>query len=864
MKITNRETALQLIQKSRKDLVMEEFLANEKIIEVFSKTYEELKSEKKYLEELKVLIDPSSFDFQNVNAIIDFLNPSEWRKKMSVELPAMSDTLTDAYLSYQPLGILLHICPGNSFLGGLDSLLHGLVAGNLNIARVSQNTAPILPKILEMLQANGLPQHQAVIVEWKSGTQEIEDVFKKNVDAIVVWGGEQVIQTYQTGLAPGVRLIEYGPKLSFSILTEKTLKQAEQGSQSALEKIDGIVSDICRFEQASCSSTQHLLIQSAGHSADRANAMKILTDAMNRYCAVNPPVEKSKHEQIEMLKFLERAKLQKIQGRADFTSGYPDWCLHWADSDFHLSPSSLFRTLNVSSFQGEEDLKKLVSPVRHYLQTTSLGCEASEWEKLRDLLWKLGVNRVVQSGQSTTSTTGAPHDGGFLLSRFSRIVSAESKERRKHLWMSANKSETLRKIQEIMEVSKSSPLYLNRFQKMDLKNITWDQFESIPWLLREDLNEKGPPFSNELLTVPYENLMNAYLFTTGGSTGKPKYGVYSKKEWDQITDIFCREYEALGLSSSDRVANLFNSGGLWSAFIAVTESLEKLGCLNLPIGANIEPTQSLELMKSVKCTALFGLPSTILRLAHAASENQYEIKISKILFGGEHLNEPAKEYIKKVFNADIVMSGSYAAVDAGCIGYQCVHARGSLQHILENYAYVEICSEETGRPVQSGEIGEVIVTNLSRKLFPIIRLRTGDRARQHCEKCACGTDAMTIELLGRSDDMVRIGGANVFVSDVEKLVQKFSSTLSSFFQLRASKVGVDDSYELVLETASDTELSSSQKEKIELEYLKIAEELEYYLDKKFLKHFKISYLKPQSIVANSRTGKIPKVIDSRK
>jgi phenylacetate-coenzyme A ligase PaaK-like adenylate-forming protein len=117
------------------------------------------------------------------------------------------------------------------------------------------------------------------------------------------------------------------------------------------------------------------------------------------------------------------------------------------------------------------------------------------------------------------------------------------------------------------------------------------------------------------------------------------------------------------------------------------------------------------------------------------------------------------------------------------------------------------------------------VTNLSRRLFPIIRLRTGDRGRRLREPCACGSVAETFDLLGRSDDMVRAGGADILVSDVDRLCQRFPDALSLMYQLRIGKEGVDDCYELWIE--SKAPVTESLTKQVEAAYLEIADDLRH-------------------------------------
>jgi len=786
-------------------------------------------------------------------AVGEFLKPDTWNEKIRNELrlPRSLDQMWDgggrlASVAFRPLGVLLHITPGNSFWAGFESAIYGLVSGNANIVRLSCNVTPVLNVVVELLRECGMCEAQIQLCTWRSSDTRITDTAKNLVDAIAVWGGHEVIESFRVGLRPGIRLIEFGPKLSLSILTK-------EGTQVS-HHFDMITRDACAFEQMSCSSSQVLLIK---NDVDLPWVLETLARSFQKYSEESKPRMKSKHEQIEMLKELERAKRFKSEGKGDFISGYPDWLISVKPQGSQVEPSPLFRTLLIYRYQDDQGLKELLGSVRHYLQTASLACGVGEKMALTELLWDAGVNRVVAAGRSTESMEGAPHDGGFILQQFLRAVSFEDPEHAKHLWAWGDDNHHRQQLKAHLKSVDHVPFYSERVKR---------DFESTPWLKKEDMHRFGPPLGDKLMEKSFFECEDVFLFTTGGSTGEPKYNLYTRDEWEDVTDIFARQYEALGLTRQDRVVNLFVGGGLWSAFLAVSRGLEKLGCMNLPLGGDIEPKQALEIFRKFQVTGLIGLPSTILKLAHAAElEPEPRLRIPKILYKGEFMSEPMRNYVQKVFGSQLIKSGGYAAVDAGTVGYQCAHAQGGVHHVLERYCLVEICDEETGHQVSPGKVGEIIVTNFSKKLLPIIRLRTGDRGRQVLEPCVCGTRAFTFELLGRSDDMVRAGGANIFVSDVDKLCQNLNQELSYIYQMQVFKKGVDDAYKLVIEAARfmDDDEKKALLPKVRESYLGIAQELKHYIDEGYLRHFDIEILDEGSIKPHPKTRKIRRMVDLR-
>ena len=85
-----------------------------------------------------------------------------------------------------------------------------------------------------------------------------------------------------------------------------------------------------------------------------------------------------------------------------------------------------------------------------------------------------------------------------------------------------------------------------------------------------------------------------------------------------------------------------------------------------------------------------------------------------------------------------------------------------------------------------GEVGELVVTSLTKECSPVLRYRTGDLSRVTHERCACGrTTARMGKIIGRTDDMFIVSGVNVFPSTVESVLFRIE--------------GLEPHYEIVLE-----------------------------------------------------------------
>jgi phenylacetate-coenzyme A ligase PaaK-like adenylate-forming protein len=283
----------------------------------------------------------------------------------------------------------------------------------------------------------------------------------------------------------------------------------------------------------------------------------------------------------------------------------------------------------------------------------------------------------------------------------------------------------------------------------------------LPLLDKDAWMAASPPYAEASLTGP---LAGAYVFRTGGSTGEPKFSAFTVPEFRLLTGFLQRAYYAGGLRASDRVANLFAAGSLYASFVYINRVLEELGTLNFPITTSMPPELVAQHVRRFGINTLVGFPSWLLQVAERLVAEG--LTVEKIFYGGEHLYEEERRFLRERLGATVIQSAGYAAVDAGLVGYQCTHASGALHHVVADHLYMEILHPETFEPVAPGEEGLIVVTDLDRELQPVIRYVVGDLGRMVAGPCACGRTAPRFELLRRGDDVLRIGYANLTYNEV--------------------------------------------------------------------------------------------------
>jgi len=183
------------------------------------------------------------------------------------------------------------------------------------------------------------------------------------------------------------------------------------------------------------------------------------------------------------------------------------------------------------------------------------------------------------------------------------------------------------------------------------------------------------------------------------------------------------------------------------------------------------------LLRDTKSTVICCTPTYALRLLEVARENNFDVhdlRIHATVHAGEPgANVPAtKQRIEEGWSAKCYDHAG--ASEIGPHSFEC-QAQPDGIHVIESEFIVEVLDPATGQRTPTGERGELVITNLGRWGFPVIRYRTGDVVIVNEEPCECGRTFLRLEngIIGRADDMVTVRGVNVFPSAIENLVRHY-------------------------------------------------------------------------------------------
>ena len=323
-----------------------------------------------------------------------------------------------------------------------------------------------------------------------------------------------------------------------------------------------------------------------------------------------------------------------------------------------------------------------------------------------------------------------------------------------------------------------------------------EDFESLPFSEKKDLRDAYPL---GLMTAPEEEIVR--IHSSSGTTGKPVIIPYTKKDVEDWATMFARCYETAGITNKDRI-HITPGYGLWTAGIGFQAGCEKLGAMAVPMGPGNTDKQ-LEMMTALKSTVLCATSSYALLLAEEIAKRgiKDQIHLKKGVIGSERWSQKMRDRISKELGIELYDIYGLNEIYGPGIGINCEHNTG--MHIWDDFIYLEIIDPVTGKNVPDGEQGEIVITTLVKEGAPLIRYRTHDLSRIIPGKCPCGREYPRIDVIaGRTDDMMKIKGVNVFPSQIEEVLGKFPE-ISSEYQIRISHLDGKDTMRIYVETTGD-------------------------------------------------------------
>ncbi len=332
-----------------------------------------------------------------------------------------------------------------------------------------------------------------------------------------------------------------------------------------------------------------------------------------------------------------------------------------------------------------------------------------------------------------------------------------------------------------------------------------EDVRKLPFTVKDDFR-KNYPFG--LFAVPQREVVRYHA--SSGTTGKPTVVGYTRHDMEVWKELIARIVCQAGVTEND-IAQVAFGYGLFTGAFGLHQGLEKVGAAVIPSSSGNTKKQIM-LMQDFGTTALVATPSYGLHMAEIAREMGIDpakdLKVRLGLFGGEGSTEAMRKELNEAWGMFATENYGMSELIGPGVAGECECLCG--MHISEDHFLAEIIDPVTLEVLPPGSTGELVITPLSKEALPLLRYRTKDITSLHYEKCGCGrTTARMSKIQGRTDDMLIIGGVNVFPSQIEEVLLN-TEGLGAHYVIKVTKQGYLSKIQIDVELSPDKMVDSFQ------------------------------------------------------
>ena len=379
---------------------------------------------------------------------------------------------------------------------------------------------------------------------------------------------------------------------------------------------------------------------------------------------------------------------------------------------------------------------------------------------------------------------------------------------------------------------------------------TLEDLSKLPFTAKTDLRDNYP-FG--LCAVPLSQVIR--IHASSGTTGKPITGPYTANDLEQWTECMARNLYAAGVRSNDICQNAYGMG-LFTGGLGFHQGATRVGAAVIPISSG-QTERQVMVLQDFGVTVLCCTPTYALAIAERAEEMGVKIRDLPLrigCFGAEPWTIEMRKEIEQ--RLGIKAMEAYGLTEFGGPGtaFDCIEQNGL--HINEDHVIAEIVDPVTGDVLPLGTKGELVFTAIQREAMPMIRYRTRDITTLRRVTCECGRTLIKMDkIYGRSDDMLIIGGVNVFPSQIESLLLDIPE-IEPQYVIIIRKKGYLDQLHVDVEARRETYEGGPQK------IADVEKKIESKMRGIIGLGVKIRLVAPKAITRSE--GKSKRVIDERK
>jgi phenylacetate-CoA ligase len=324
------------------------------------------------------------------------------------------------------------------------------------------------------------------------------------------------------------------------------------------------------------------------------------------------------------------------------------------------------------------------------------------------------------------------------------------------------------RLRHTMELAARAPFYEKAFAEAGVSPdsiASPGDVKKLPFTTKDDLRA-GYPMG--LVACDPKKLVR--LHASSGTTGTPTAILYTREDLATWAELVARCMYMTGVREGDVFQNIAGYG-LFTGGLGIHYGAEHLGCLTVPAGAGNTKRQ-IKLIRDFGVSVLHIIPSYALYFGTVLEKegiDPADLPLRIALIGAEPHTEEARRRVEELLGVRAFNSFGLSEMNGPGVAFECTEQNG--MHIWEDAYVVEIIDPETGEHVPEGEIGELVMTTLTRTGMPLIRYRTRDLTRFVTGECPCGRTHRRIDrIAGRADDMLILKGVNIYPMQIEQIL----------------------------------------------------------------------------------------------
>jgi len=373
-----------------------------------------------------------------------------------------------------------------------------------------------------------------------------------------------------------------------------------------------------------------------------------------------------------------------------------------------------------------------------------------------------------------------------------------------------------------------------------------DELQKLPFTKKSDFRDTYPL---GLLAVEPSELRR--IHASSGTTGNPTVGAYTDLDLKIWGEVAARCLAAAGVERGEMFQVAWGYG-LFTGGLGMHAGAERLGACVVPASSG-NTARQMQLLESLPVVGIGCTPSYALLLAERFRAEKRKPKALRIaVCGAEAWTTEMRSELERLLGVTATNIYGLTEIIGPGVAQECAEAKNGL-HVFEDHFLAEIIDSSTGKPVPDGQLGELVLTTLTRDAMPVLRYRTSDITRINRKPCSCGRTHARIDwLLGRVDDMLTVRGVNVFPTAIEEALLSFKDLTAQYrIVLERPHAGLDK-LTVEVEHAPDARVDHD----------KLRAEIERKLEETLTISLDVHILAPMTI-ERVEIGKVKRVFDNR-